>query len=506
MFNALESIQAFEAGKTQRKDRERETAMKSIGNALAGGDITGAASQAFAVDPMYGMQIQQYGDGRNALALRKDIGGLVASGDRKGAAAKAYGAGELEMGANIDAQIAQMTQQQRQDTLFLSGELGNAALTLQGITDPQQRLAQWQQMQSRFVNDFGMDPATLAQFDPTNDADLDDAIGRAQTFAARLEGQRADRAYDREGEYRTQDQNWREQQAAEARRQFNSGKMRPASPEELAKYNLPANAPYMVDGMGQLHLIEGADDYTAAGRARSSATVPGFPAPTTVTDGLPAGVIGTYARGDESTIEAARKAAATSRERATLTGQFVDKAEGYLAQGEGFFNDLGQVLSMRTSGLNQLTNKLGPQSRPENSGSTSDKDMGVYMQSTVNVNNTPGTNKDIAAMEAAIAERDQAYLQWVQDYSAAYPSPGSTRDAKRLWDQYTYADENRMFSVGKNGRVTVKRPPPITEWLAEQEDARAAKAEPVRIFTDEEYDALPADALYVGPDGVRRTK
>jgi hypothetical protein len=196
MFNALESIQAFEAGKTQRKDRERETAMKSIGNALAGGDITGAASQAFAVDPMYGMQIQQYGDGRNALALRKDIGGMLAGGDRKGAAAKAYGAGEFEMGANIDAQIAQMTQQQRQDALFLSGELGNAALTLQGITDPQQRAAQWQQMQGRFVNDFGMDPAALAQFDPMDDTALQRAIGEAQSFSDRLAGQRADQMFN----------------------------------------------------------------------------------------------------------------------------------------------------------------------------------------------------------------------------------------------------------------------------------------------------------------------
>lgn len=215
-YNALESIQAFEAGKTQRKDRERETAMKSIGNALAGGDIAGASSQAFALDPMYGMQIQQYGDGRNALALRKDIGGMVAGGDRKGAAAKAYGAGEFEMGATIDAQIAQMTQQQRQDALFLSGELGNAALTLQGITDPQQRLAQWQQMQSRFVNDFGMDPATLAQFDPTNDADLDDAIGQAQTFASRLEGQRADKMFDYTvGQDKLAQNNWERSFAAD---------------------------------------------------------------------------------------------------------------------------------------------------------------------------------------------------------------------------------------------------------------------------------------------------
>lgn len=192
MYNALESLQAFEAGTAGRKAREKETAMKGIGNALAGGDYAGGAAQAFAIDPEYGMRIKQYGDGQNALALRKDIGGMIGAGDRKGAAAKAYSAGEFEMGANIDAQIAQMTQKQREDALFLSSELGNAALTLQGITDPQQRAAQWQQMQGRFVNDFGMDPSALAQFNPMDDMALQRAIGEAQSFSDRLAGQRFD--------------------------------------------------------------------------------------------------------------------------------------------------------------------------------------------------------------------------------------------------------------------------------------------------------------------------
>lgn len=191
-FNALETIQAFEAGRGARKERERETAMKGVGNALASGNYGQAASLGFQIDPMLGMQLTDYGDGRNALALRKDIGGLVAAGDRKGAAAKAYGAGEFEMGANIDAQIAQMTQKQREDALFLSGELGNAALTLQGITDPQQRMAQWQQMQGRFVNDFGMSPESFAGFDPMDDMALQRAIGEAQSFSDRLAGKRAD--------------------------------------------------------------------------------------------------------------------------------------------------------------------------------------------------------------------------------------------------------------------------------------------------------------------------
>jgi hypothetical protein len=208
-FNALQTIQAFEAGQGQRKEREREAAMKQFGNALANNDYGGAAKLGFQISPELGMQAQQYGDSRNALAFRKDIGSMIGAGDRKGAAAKAYSAGEFEMGANIDAQIAQMTQKQREDALFLSGELGNAALTLQGITDPQQRAAQWQQMQSRFVNDFGMDPAAFAEFNPMDDMALQRAIGEAQTFSDRLAGQRADAAAETEADRWLKDYNLR---------------------------------------------------------------------------------------------------------------------------------------------------------------------------------------------------------------------------------------------------------------------------------------------------------
>lgn len=196
MYNALESLQAFEAGTAGRKAREKETAMKGIGNALASGDYAGGAAQAFAIDPEYGMRIKQYGDGANALALRKDIGGMIGAGDRAGAAAKAYGAGELEMGANIDAQIAQMTQQQRETALFVSGQLGNAAMTLKGITDPAQRQAEWQQMQGYLTNDLGIDPAALAQFNPMDDNDLTQAMGQAQSFSDRLAGQRWQQTFD----------------------------------------------------------------------------------------------------------------------------------------------------------------------------------------------------------------------------------------------------------------------------------------------------------------------
>jgi hypothetical protein len=61
-YNALQSLQAFEAGQGQRKERERETAMKGIGNALAGGDYKGASSGLFSMGELdAGLKTAEYG-------------------------------------------------------------------------------------------------------------------------------------------------------------------------------------------------------------------------------------------------------------------------------------------------------------------------------------------------------------------------------------------------------------------------------------------------------------
>ena len=62
MYNALQSIQAFEAGQSGRQDRERRDAYKSAGNALMAGDYTGGANALYgAGDLSGGLQLTQYG-------------------------------------------------------------------------------------------------------------------------------------------------------------------------------------------------------------------------------------------------------------------------------------------------------------------------------------------------------------------------------------------------------------------------------------------------------------
>lgn len=80
-YNALESLQAFEAGQGQRKAREQEAGRMKLGNALAGGDYKGGAAMAYGMgDLETGMQLTQYGKGlEDAEAEAKRVG-LIKTG------------------------------------------------------------------------------------------------------------------------------------------------------------------------------------------------------------------------------------------------------------------------------------------------------------------------------------------------------------------------------------------------------------------------------------------
>ena len=101
MYNALESIQAFEAGQGQRKAREEETAMKGIGNALAGGDWKGASASLFGMGKLdAGLQTAEYGKGLEDAEAEQRRTGLIR-----------YGMGLLNTpAANREAMRGQITQ------------------------------------------------------------------------------------------------------------------------------------------------------------------------------------------------------------------------------------------------------------------------------------------------------------------------------------------------------------------------------------------------------------
>ena len=80
-YNALESLQAFEAGQGQRKAREQETAMKGLGNALAGGNYKAASAGLFGMGNIEGgLKVAEYGKGlEDAEAEAKRVG-LIKTG------------------------------------------------------------------------------------------------------------------------------------------------------------------------------------------------------------------------------------------------------------------------------------------------------------------------------------------------------------------------------------------------------------------------------------------
>jgi len=80
-FNALQSLQAFEMGQGQRKERERETAMKGVGNALAGGDWKGASSSLFSMGELdAGLKTAEYGKGLQDAEAEQKRTGLIRYG------------------------------------------------------------------------------------------------------------------------------------------------------------------------------------------------------------------------------------------------------------------------------------------------------------------------------------------------------------------------------------------------------------------------------------------
>ena len=196
MYNALESIQAFEAGQGKRKEREREAAMKTFGNALSMNDYEGASKIGFGIDPALGMQARQYGESQNALALNKQIAPLVASGDYTGAMTLAAPSGDLDLVTQLQQFKQNATVQQRQEAAFKAEQLAKIATGYEGMA-PDQAAARWQQDQIALQQQYGFDPAELAQFDPSDPQDLKDAVLAAQTLADIQAGQRydAERAY-----------------------------------------------------------------------------------------------------------------------------------------------------------------------------------------------------------------------------------------------------------------------------------------------------------------------
>jgi hypothetical protein len=157
---------------------------------------------------------------------------------------------------------------------------------------------------------------------------------------------------------------------------------------------------------------------------------------------------------------------------ARTASQFVEDSKDWNSQGEGWWNDLGQALSMDTTSLKQLTDTIAPLIREPGSGGNSDADVAMFKSSVVSINNPKQANVRFAKGAQALAARNKEYVTYLSD--AIEPNdPKSRQNANRIW--LAYANENPMFDA-KTGEV--KTPPRFKDWL----DVKMGNAPPINSF------------------------
>ena len=173
---------------------------------------------------------------------------------------------------------------------------------------------------------------------------------------------------------------------------------------------------------------------------------------------------------------------------ARTASQFVEDSKDWNSQGEGWWNDLGQALSMDTTSLKQLTDTIAPLVREPGSGGNSDADVAMFKSSVVSINNPREANVRFAKGAQALAARNKEYVTYLSD--AIEPNdPKSRQNANRIW--LAYANENPMFDP-KTGEV--QTPPRFKDWL----DVKMGNAPPVNSFIGKRVQA----ALPQAPTGA----
>lgn len=150
-YNALQSLQAFEMGQGQRKQREYDDGRKKLGNALAGGDYAGGAATAFGMgDIETGMALQ--GQQKSMLDAQAE--------ERRNAMLSAVmSLSERAEGEERQAFVPQVLETLRLKGVELSPEMlsqmdlstGALQATLKALQDPDTLMAQYQKAQEPYT-------------------------------------------------------------------------------------------------------------------------------------------------------------------------------------------------------------------------------------------------------------------------------------------------------------------------------------------------------------------
>jgi len=158
-------INAFEAGQAnaqRRKAIEREDGARSA-LAMYPSDPDGAASALMQYDPEMGMKLMEQNRGQKEAASRRERVTLYGK-DPKAARTAAYEAGDQSQVMDFD----KMDQSQREATAA-NAKRAYAVVGKLGEMPYDQRKAAWQNLAPALADELGIDMATLAAVDPTDE-------------------------------------------------------------------------------------------------------------------------------------------------------------------------------------------------------------------------------------------------------------------------------------------------------------------------------------------------
>lgn len=197
-------------------------------------------------------------------------------------------------------------------------------------------------------------------------------------------------------------------------------------------------------------------------------------------------------------LDEARTAARGSDEAALTAEQFVDINRNQNTGGWRAIpgaTDLAGALDPEISRMNSLTARMAPQQRVPGSGTTSDRDLSLYLQAVPSAAKPGNVNSDIARQARADAERRSRYVQFLDRYVS---QNGSLLGAEQAWrTEQAAAGKPRIASeaamgtqqrMKRNGTLDLSRPrgDPHNPYIA-KDDAILAR--------------LPKGSWAIGPDG-----
>lgn len=180
-------------------------------------------------------------------------------------------------------------------------------------------------------------------------------------------------------------------------------------------------------------------------------------------------------------LDAARTAQGDLDTIASTAQQFLDVVgDDNWIQGNNIISDMMQAGSFKTTELKALTDRIAPIMRKPGSGSSSDRDVEMFKNSVVNVNNTPEANRRFAEGAVAIADRNRKYIDFLNEMIDP-TDPQSRQKADRIWS--LYKNDQRLFD-DKTGALN-RAAQPFDVWFAENAgDAPPTAAAPQDDVSD----------------------